>query len=135
MINDALFDVCNVLIKDKNKFSELNDALKEKYFFIINRYLSKKYPNFASELNHKKVDKVLAFDCWYYFLYDKPYPKWIWSKSEKVEKESGLEGKEKMMLVKYYGIRLEDVDYLNNWFPKEVKEDLKWLLQIEKESK
>lgn len=135
MINDALFDVCNVLVKDKHKFSELPDNLKEKYFFIINRYLSKRYPNFAKELNHKKIDKALAFDTWYYFLHDKPNPKWMWSKSEKIEKESGLSDKEKVMLLKYYGVRLEDVDYLNNWFPKEVKDDLKWLLQIEKESK
>jgi hypothetical protein len=138
MINDTLFDVCNVLIKDKNKFPDLSDALKEKYFFIINRYLSKGFPEFASELNHKKIDKSLAFDCWYYFLYNKPYPKWIWSKATNKPTESeddGFSEKEKMMLLRYYGLRLEDIDYLVKWFPKQVKEDLKWLLQIEKENK
>ncbi len=135
MINDTLFDVANVLIKDKHLFLELNDSLKEKYFFIINRYLSKGFPEFSSELNYKKIDKSLAFDAWYYFLYDKPYPKWFWSKSPKIEQEDDMKDKDKMMLIKYYDIRLEDLSYLVKWSPKQVKEDLKWLIEIEKQSK
>jgi hypothetical protein len=138
MINDTLFDVSNVLIKDKNRFDELTDALKEKYFFIINRYLSKcseKYAEFASQVNHKKIDKAAAFDAWYYFLYDKPYPKTYWAKSPKLEKDDGLNDKERTLLVQYYGVRVDDLDYLLQLFPKMVKEDLKWLTEIEKQNK
>ena len=138
MINDTLFDVSNVLIKDKNRFDELTDTLKEKYFFIINRYLSKhsiEYSEFASQLNHKKIDKSMGFDAWFFFLYDKKYPKSYWAKSPKLEKDDGLNDKERLALIAYYDIKSDDLFYVTEWFPKMVKDDLKWLMEIEKTNK
>jgi hypothetical protein len=77
----------------------------------------------------------MAFDAWYYFLYDKPYPKTYWTKSPKLIKDDELSEKERILLVKYYDIRVEDIDYLLQWFPKTIKDDLKWLMEIEKQNK
>ncbi len=131
MIKDALFDVANVLIKNKVDYTNLSDELKDKYFFIINRYLSKIYPKFANSLNHKKIDKPTAFDCWFYFLYDEPYPN-MWSKSPKLIKQDVFSDKERSLLINFYDISEEDLFFANTWFNKQVKEDLKWLLSVDK---
>ena len=135
MINDTLLDAFRVLTKDRSQFCELTDDFKDKYFFIINRYLSKKYFKFAQELNNKKIDKPTGFDMWFYFLEKQPYPKWFWSKSAKKDKIGDIKEKDKISLMKLYNIEMRDIEYIMKWFPKEVKQDLKWITDIEKQNK
>ena len=81
-----IIDVANAIFTKKSEWKNITDEDKEKFFFVFNRYFAKKYPEKAQLLNLKNIDKVSAFDLWYQFMLDKPYPKWFWSKSEKSEK-------------------------------------------------
>ena len=127
-----IIDVANALFTNKNNWQNITDEDKEKYFFIFNRYFSKKYPEQAQLLNLKNIDKVSAFDTWYYFMHDKPYPKWFWSKSEKSEKSEVSEKDYKLLLSKMK-IKDIDLDYLIENHLDFVKEELKYYKQIEKQ--
>jgi hypothetical protein len=124
-------DVANALFTNKQNWINITDEDKEKYFFIFNRYFSKKYPEKSQLLNLKNIDKVSAFDTWYYFMFNKTYPKWFWSKSEKSEKEEISEKDYKLLLQK---LKIKDID-LNYLIENQIdfiKEELKYYRQIEK---
>jgi hypothetical protein len=78
----------------------LSDEDKEKFFFIFNRYFSKKYTKKSQLLNNKNVDKSISLDLWYYFMLDKPYPNWFWSKSPKFEKTDIPDSDFKLLFLK-----------------------------------
>lgn len=126
-----LIDVFNALIKNRDKWVSITDEEKSKNFFIINRNLSKIYPDKAQLLNQKNIDKVMAMDTWYYFMMNEPYPKDFWSKSEKVTSE--LSEKEFKMLLKHLSIKREDIEYLIRNYPDFLKEELEYLKKREKE--
>jgi hypothetical protein len=124
-------DVANALFTNKDKWSTISDEDKEKFFFIFNRYFAKKYPEQAQLLNLKNIDKVSAFDTWYYFMLKKPYPKWFWSKSEKSEK-SDISEKDYKLLLKRMKIKDIDLDYLIKNQADFIKEEIKYYKQLEK---
>ena len=47
-----IIDIANALFTDKNKWKDITDEDKEKFFFIFNRYFSKKYPEKSQLLNY-----------------------------------------------------------------------------------
>jgi hypothetical protein len=124
-------DVANALFTNKDKWSTISDEDKEKFFFIFNRYFAKKYPEQAQLLNLKNIDKVSAFDTWYYFMLRKPYPSWFWSKSEKSGK-SDISEKDYKLILQKLKIKNLDLDYLIDNHLDFVKEELKYYKQIEK---
>ncbi len=126
-----IIDVANALFTNKNKWSQITDEDKEKFFFVFNRYFSKKYPEKAQLLNLKNIDKVSAFDLWYNFMLDKPYPKWFWSKSEKSEKSEISEKDYKLLL---NGLKIKDIDldYLIENHIDFIKEELKYYKDLQK---
>jgi hypothetical protein len=103
--------VFNAMFKNRVNWKKITDEDKEKFFFIFNRYFSKKYPDKAQLLNLKTIDKTSAFDLWYYFMLDKPYPNWFWSKSSKIEKNK-ISDKYYKILLKKLNIKNIDLDYL-----------------------
>lgn len=126
-----IIDVANALFTNKNKWTQITDEDKEKFFFVFNRYFSKKYPEKAQLLNLKNIDKVSAFDLWYNFMLDKPYPKWFWSKSEKSEK-SEISEKDYKLLLSGLKIKDNDLDYLIENHIDFIKEELKYYKDLQK---
>ena len=59
-----LIDVANALFRNKKDWKNITIEDKEKFFFIFNRYFSKKYPTNAQFLNNKNVDKSSSLDLW-----------------------------------------------------------------------
>lgn len=126
-----LTDIINALVKDRKKYTSLTNKEKEHYFFIINRMLSKKYPEYSLKLNIKSMDKSLAMDMWFLKLKGvNPYDlfKWFWSKGSKVS--NGLKREENIMLLKHYGISQKDLDFIVNHYGDELKEELKYLKKV-----
>ena len=126
-----IIDIANALFTNKNKWNDITDEDKEKFFFIFNRYFSKKYPEKAQLLNLKNVDKVSAFNLWYYYMLDKPYPKWFWSKSEKSEK-SDLPEKDYKLLLISLKVKESDLDFLIKNHFDFIKEELKYFKDLQK---
>jgi len=131
-----IIDVANAMFKFKNdwiynsKKDKVTDDEKIKYFFVFNRYFSKKYIQKAQLLNLKSIDTATAMDLWFHFMKTQPYPDWFWSKSPKQEKE--MPEKEYKQLLRHLSIKESDLDYLIDRFPEFVKDEQAYLKKLEK---
>ena len=121
-----LIDIANAMFRNKKDWINISIEDKEKYFFIFNRYFSKKYPTKSQLLNNKNIDKSSSLDLWYYFMIDKPYPNWFWSKSGKSNKSS-LDKKDfELLMIKLQLNKEEDLIYLLDKYPNFIEEELKF---------
>ena len=121
-----LIDVANAMFRNKKDWKNITDLDKERFFFIFNRYFSKKFTHLSQLLNDKKIDKSSALDLWYYYMLDKSYPNWFWSKSPKFDK-SELEDKDFKLLFEKMGLNKEDdLIYLIQNSPDIIMEELKF---------
>lgn len=127
IIDDNILAVANCIFKNKTHWVYVTDEMKKKYFFIFNRYLSKKYPEYAQLLNDKLIDEVLGMNLIYAFLSKQTYPKWFWSKSEKKAEKSLFNEKEVEELRIKYDLHVEEINLLLTYHPEEIKEELKYI--------
>ena len=127
-----LSEVASAMFKTKGKWGDITSEEKEEFFFIINRFLSKKYPHLSQLLNDKSINKVSAMDTWYFFL-QKEYPKWFWSKS--TSNKSGISEKEMLYLLNELDIKREDLEILIKYYPSIVKEEMKYYTDAQKATK
>ncbi len=123
--------VANAMFYKKNEWKNVPDSEKEACFFIFNRMFSKVYPEKSQLLNLKSIDKVSAMDLWFYFMKNKPYPNWFWSKSGKPESQDISEKDFKLLLFKL-GVKDSDLIYLIEKHPDFIKEELKFYKSLEK---
>ena len=121
-----LIDVANAMFRNKKDWENITDLDKEKFFFIFNRYFSKKYTTKSQLLNNKNVDKSTSLDLWYYFMLDKPYPNWFWSKSPKFEKSDIPDSDFKLLFLKLGLNKEQDLIYLLDNYPDLIQEELKF---------
>lgn len=126
-----LIDVANAMFRYKNKWSEITNEDKEEFFFIFNRFFSKMYPEKSQLLNTKNIDKVSSMDLWYYFMYNKPYPNWFWSKGGPKDKLI-IPNKDFLLLMKKFNVKGDDIDYLIEHHFDFIKDELKYYKSIEK---
>lgn len=126
-----IIDVANAMF-GKSDWNKITDEDKEKFFFIFNRYFSKKYPHEAQLLNLKTIDKVVGMNLIFQFMKEKPYPTWFWSKGEKIDKKSDISESEFKSLLVYLKLKREDIEYLVNNFPDFIKSELKQIKDFEK---
>lgn len=128
-IENNLIGIFNAMCKNTNTWKYVTSKQKEEFFFIFNRYFSKKYPDKAQLLNTKSIDKVMAMELWYHFIKDEPYPRWFWSKGEKSEKAE-IAPKDYKSLLRLLLIKNEDLDYLIKNHSDFIKEELKYLKKL-----
>lgn len=126
-----IIDVANAIF-GKSDWSKIKDEEKEKWFFIFNRYFSKKYPKEAQLLNIKTIDKVTGMNLIFHFMKDKPYPTWFWSKGEKSDKKSEISESDFNLLLVYLKLKREDIEYLIQNFPDLLKSELKNIKDFQK---
>lgn len=124
IIDNNLLSIFNSMIKNKSDWKYVTNEQKIEFFFIFNRFFSKKYPEKSQLLNLKVIDKVSSLDLWYYFMLNKPYPKWFWSKGTKLEK-SEISDKDYKLLLKRLNIKDIDLDYLIENHPDFINDELK----------
>lgn len=98
-----LFDVVNAIFH-KTKWKEVPRTDKDRYFFMINRFLSIGLPRQASMFNIKHIPKEHVLDYWnrqLSRLYNK-IPDWIYTKGQKASKNEINETKIDAEIVKLY---------------------------------
>jgi hypothetical protein len=127
-----LIDVFNAMLKNKKDWVKITDEDKEKFSFIFNRYFSKKYIEQATFMNLKGIDKVLVMDLWYKFMLTQPFPRWFWSKSDKVDKPKITEKELKMLVIKLK-VKPDDINYLIDKHPEFIKDELDYYKKLEKQ--
>ena len=136
IVEDNILAVSNCIFKSPKDWIWVTDELKKKYFFIFNRYMSKKYPLQAQFLNDKLIDEVAGMNLIYAFLSKKGYPKWFWSKSEKKDKEKILfSEKELVSLQQKFELTDAELEILIMYHSDEVKDELKYLKSLNEEQK
>ncbi len=135
IIDNNVLAISKCMFQERNNWKFVTEAQKEQFFFIFNRYFSKKFPELAQLLNDKNQDKVIGMDLWYYFMESKPYPKWFWSKSEKSKDDSFFTEKEMNSLLLKFNIKQEELELLIKYNIDEVKEELKYIKDGEKGNK
>jgi hypothetical protein len=124
--------VADAMFTNKVNWKDLPDEEKETSFFVFNRYFAKKYPELSQLLNLKTIDKLAAMDLWYYYFRNKPYPQWLWSKTETKDKSDISEKDFKLLQEK---LKLKDLDlqYLIDNHLDIIKEELKYFKNLEKQ--
>lgn len=127
-----LIDVFNAMLKNRKDWVKITDDDKIKYSFIFTRYFSKRYVEKSYLMNLKGIDKVLVMDLWYYFMLKEPFPKWFWSKSDKVDKTEISEKDFKLLLVKLK-VKPDDIIYLIDKHPEFIKDELNYYKKLEKQ--
>ena len=130
-----LIDVVNAMFKDRKKWITITDDDKVKFFFIITRYMSKKYPDKSQLLNNKLINSVSAMDTWFIFASSIPYPKWFWSKSASSKIKPDISDDEIFHLANEYNMKKEDVEMLLRLYPEVVKDEVKYYRDAQKPSK
>lgn len=123
-IDNNLLSVFNSMVKNRDTWKYVTDDQKNEFFFIINRLMSKKFPDKSKLLNKKNIDKSTSLNLWYYYMLDKPYPKWIWSKSE-LNKDKKISDKDYNLLLRRLDIKNIDLDYLIDNHIDFIKDELK----------
>ena len=131
-IENNIIGIFNALLKNKGDWKYVTDKQKEDFSFIFNRYLSKRYTKHAALMNLKGIDKVLVMDLWYYFMLKEPFPKWFWSKSDKVDKTEIPEKDFKLLLIKLK-VKPDDIIYLIDKHPEFIKDELAYYKKLEKQ--
>lgn len=123
----ALFD-------NKQDYDEFTVEDKEKNFFIVNRFLAKKYAIMCQELNHKGMPKDMCLDVWANYIKQQRTPFWFW-KSTKKEAiwPNGFKDDEAKELMKRYNIDKSSMQLLMTYYKEDVKENLKYLESLEKD--
>jgi hypothetical protein len=124
--------VADAMFTNKVKWEDLPDEEKETSFFVFNRYFAKKYPHLSQLLNLKTIDKLTAMDLWYYYFRNKPYPQWLWSKSE-TQSKSDISEKEFKLLQEKLKLKDLDLQYLIDNHLDIIKEELKYFKNLEKQ--
>jgi len=132
MVINNIIGVFDAMIKNKSNWKYVTDKQKEEFSFIFNRYFSKKYIEQAALMNIKGIDKVLVMDLWYNFMLTQPFPKWFWSKSEKVDKPKITEKEFKMLTIKLK-VKPDDINYLIDKHPEFIKDELDYYKKLEKQ--
>ena len=130
-----LKDVVNCLLKDRHKYRTIPLKDKEKNFFIINRFLSKKFPEQAQKFNKKTIDKSLALDLWFLYLRHKKRSeifKWFWSKTPSNTNKELSENDAKLLMEKF-NIKKQDLDMLIMYHMDFVEEELKYFKALKKQ--
>ena len=131
-----LIDVFKALTsKDWKKWNVISDEEKEEFFFIINRFMSKKYHLKSQLLNDKMINKVSAMDTWFIFMQSQMYPKWFWSKAEIEKVVPEINDKEINLLSTYLELNTDDVRMLIEYYPELIKDELKYLKDVDKSVK
>lgn len=125
-IEDNLLAISKCMFQDRNKWKYISIQQKEKWFFIINRNMSKKFPHLSQLINDKTIDKVAGMDLWYHFMSNKSYPDWFWSKTTKSQNCDISDNDFKLLFTKLGLNKIEDLRYLLENYPDIIQEELKF---------
>ena len=124
-----MFDFTHIvdfIFKNQSDYKKLSNEDKEKFFFIINRKLARKYPKHAQFFNNKNIDKSNALDLWYYFFLKKGakgIPSWYWGNKKKTKKEKPLISKEECVTVcNLFDVTEKEIDFLIQNYPEYILE-------------
>jgi len=130
-VEDNLLAVTNCMFRNKDHWKFVTDEQKIKFFFIVNRLISKKYPEVSQLLNLKTINQVVGMNLIYEFMKSKSYPSWIWSKDEK-SKSSNLNDEDFLILKSKTEFKEDEILFLLKYYKEECGEEIKYFKNLDK---
>jgi len=131
MIENNILAISNAMFRDKN-WDKVKEEQKEQFFFIFNRYFSKKHLELAQSLNDKLTNKSVGLDLWAEYYKNKPYPNWFWSKPKESKEKQEFTKDDKKNLLKHLDVKMIELEFLINHHKDFVKEELEYLNKLNK---
>ncbi len=135
-----LFDVVNAIFH-KTKWKEVSRTDKDRYFFMVNRFISIGLPKQASMFNIKHIPKEHVLDYWnkqLSRLYSK-IPDWIYTKGQKASKKENAETNIDDEIIKLYceynECSREDFSMILKFAPDALEEELSMYSHLLKSKK
>lgn len=134
-----LFPFIDAMFNDQ-KYAGIPDSVKKKHFFMVQRFMSIKFPMEANKFNVIGINYVMAIDFWQTLLsrrYNKK-PSWMFTKSNKTKTASHKIDKIPSKLVDFYlkGKKMDrrDFNLLRELYPDEFLDELKRIEKTVKEN-
>src|SRR6201986_2371498 len=123
--------ITTIIFQNKQNWKTVTNEEKESLFFIFNRYMAKNWPLQAQVCNIKEIDKATAMDIWFNFLRtEHRVPNWFWRGPTK-RKDPPI--KDWKILQEWHNLRLADIYFMCELFPKEVKAEIARIQEIKTE--
>ena len=142
-----------VMIEDRDQYAYLTDKEKEGALFIVNRFMSKYYPEITCFLNLKHVPKDILMDVWFLQLKNgifkggngdrnrdliKQTPFWFWQRPKKEDNVkrawTKMTNKDiKMLLNNNPEMTEEELEIINAQDSESIKFELKYLQKLDKQ--
>jgi len=122
-------EIVDCIFVNKHKYKNISDKDKENSFYIINKKFSLGFPNLASSLNNKNINKATALDIWFnHFRNVYSIPGWYWMKSPfKKEKKKKISETDTKNLMSEFEISKDEFDFIQKNFEDELDYELKIL--------
>lgn len=127
--------IFKALFDDRKVFAKIPHETKDKWGFIVNRFLSKKFPEFAQTINIRGADMGMILNLWWLYLRDKDrsyYWNWIWINGS-IEKTGIDKEIVDLILDRYSDLKPEDIKYLEEWC-ENFDEEVEHLKKIKKQN-
>jgi hypothetical protein len=128
-----ILELSNIMFRNKEQWVNVTNEDKEQFFFIFNRYFTKRFPEMAQLLNSKNIDKIQGMDLWFNFMKDKPYPKWFWSKSQNLKSKDSSFLSEYSKVQERFELKDDEMEILVKYHSEELQEELDYIKKIEKQ--
>lgn len=131
MINNFK-DIVDIVFIKKQNWINVSNKDKETYFFIFNRYMSKKFPIKAHFFNKPNIDKATAMDIWFMSLQnERRVPYWFWKGNTKKKQPQTKDWK---LVYDYYEgeLSINDILLLEEFDINELKKEIKEIKKFEK---
>jgi hypothetical protein len=116
----TLTALIRIIYRDKKVYNTIHPDDKKKYFFMLNKIMSRLYPLAANAINVNGIDEAICVDIWFDNLSRfidippllEPKYQYLVKKSHKFD----LNNDEKYILEKYYpeSLRVEKVEDIKN---------------------
>jgi hypothetical protein len=83
-----LFEFIKVLFTDPKRYSQVKSSDKGRNFFMVQRFMSIKFPTTAQQLNRVGMNGPATMDLWQMIVrrFNGRVPGWIYTKTKKLEK-------------------------------------------------
>jgi len=153
-VESPIVKAMRTMVEDREQYHSLTDKEKEGALFIVNRFMSKYYPEITNFLNLKHVPKDILLDIWYLQLKNgifkggngnrnrdliKNVPFWFWQrpkKEDKVKRDwTKMSNKDiKMILNNNPEMSEDELEMVNSQNPDSIKFELKYLKKLDTQS-
>lgn len=129
-----LFTVVDCLFTKKYQWPSLTIEDKENAFFMVNRNMSKKFPDKAQRFNIKDINRSMVMDLWFFEMKNQvTLPYWFWSGKKMLKKDENILNNNLYLqrIINKYELSNDDLDVLQELHQEWLQEEIEYLKHID----